>query len=93
MKLFPVTARSLNTNSLSEISVVGEKKEKKNVTPDANKISRQPGRKKTEKSLIGLQLLSKKRENHYSISFNSYNQVSQKHYYNPNLIKFRKSLY
>ena len=40
------------------------KKEKKNVTPDANKISRQPGRKKTEKSLIGLQLFFKKRENH-----------------------------
>ena len=42
----------------------GRKKEKKNVTPDANKISRQPGRKKTEKSLIGLQLFFKKRENH-----------------------------
>lgn len=64
------------------------------MTPDANKISRQPGKKKTEKLLIGLQLFSKKRENHYSISFNPYNQVSQKRYYNPAyLIKFRKSLY
>lgn len=73
-------SRSLNINSLPKISVMGEERKRnkeKKMWPLMliNKVSSQPGRKNTGKSLMELQLFSRKCEKHYSISFNLYNQV------------------